>query len=762
MASASHGGSPLSRVVFFALCLVVAVAIPVACWGLFRWNALYFAIQFSRDAWSVALVGVYAGLVACLAGYVAVTAIRGRNGRTGTRSPPSAGYASSRARMVAALLEVGLAAAIVTGYLAVVTVLDFKPVLDHFPVSVALGLGTGALALVFLCHAGVIFSLRFSRANPARARGKASRGANPARHVGWLALVVALAFPGYLLLGAINVVPFEFTQAHATNFGFTDDFEADTPGHPPARWITSLSGIGNSWEVGTAGEGQVLVHAGGDPGANVSENPSVSSTTTPALLHVFSKSTAFSARVQVTGPGNAGGVWLVARWNEVDAWVRAGFNFTTRAWEIQERRGVVDAPRTLARLPAAPPAASQWFVLEIVTVGRSVGLHVDGTLTLRARCSHVTYGRVGLAASGVNASFDEVSYAGEGRVNLGVVECTLRGGYGENASESIDLVALPNGTLLSSHGNRLLASTNAGLTWTDHARLPEGARTRNLLWLPNGTLLAVYARVNAQGRRRDFVVRSPDTGRTWSAPSPVQPAWDHRATMNNKIMQVSSGRIFFTSGETRAGKLNEGGLLNFYSDDGGVTWTAAETALNWTALHFNVQEGKVMECPNGTLKTLVRTDAGYLYQSLSNDGGVHWGIPFPEPQLPSTRCAFNVERDPATGYNYVFWTYEDTTKAVAPQYPRERVALAFTRDGGTWEYLMDVDDWEGAPRGYRFKNLGLKVTPEHVFLTVERREVGEAFQVRLTRVTKANVSPWAAFPGTHPLDPVTDTWQLLA
>lgn len=56
-------------------------------------------------------------------------------------------------------------------------------------------------------------------------------------------------------------------------------------------------------------------------------------------------------------------------------------------------------------------------------------------------------------------------------------------------------------------------------------------------------------------------------------------------------------------------------------DDEGKTWQASLTPLNLTTTGMNLQEAKIVELPDQSLKMYMRTPYGYLYETTSFDAG---------------------------------------------------------------------------------------------------------------------------------------------
>ena len=91
-----------------------------------------------------------------------------------------------------------------------------------------------------------------------------------------------------------------------------------------------------------------------------------------------------------------------------------------------------------------------------------------------------------------------------------------------------------------------------------------------------------------------------------------------------------------------------------------------------------------------------KPSASFLYYSDSFDNGETWDLDFKPTQFASVCSAFNVERDPDTGYIWLAWEYNCENDNGTVQYPRTRIGLAVSTDNGeTW----DTDNilWDKGP-----------------------------------------------------------------
>lgn len=259
-----------------------------------------------------------------------------------------------------------------------------------------------------------------------------------------------------------------------------------------------------------------------------------------------------------------------------------------------------------------------------------------------------------------------------------------------------------DGRILATLGERLVRSDDGGRTWVDQAQIPLG--TRNLLRLKNGRLMSL-AVVGGEARPTYFVEFSDDDGLTWCDRAPLCLEKRMMWIMNNRLIQLSSGRILVTfsrhpeSLKDRQGE-TVGWVNSFYSDDDGKTWT--EGKILETTVADQLCEPCVFECSDGKLKMFSRTGMGFLYQCESTDGGHTWSVERPTT-LRSPVSPFCVRRDPYSGYVFAVWNNSFPAPNIGSrhQFPRCPLCLAVSRDEGqTWDFICELGNDPMSGYGY--------------------------------------------------------------
>ena len=478
---------------------------------------------------------------------------------------------------------------------------------------------------------------------------------------------------------------------------------------------------------------------------------------TPALIkaYAYNPNVKTTVRVDNAPADGKGGVYIAARYDNEYRNILAGYNFATGAWEIVRTSTV---SKVIGSTEAAFPYGKD-TELELTVDGENIALYVNGEREVSTNQATLAfYGNVGVAVNNVTAVVSDFSYSGTGRVIPGAE--TFINGVG-----SPDILELEEGHLFMISGSRkygsantVFESTDDGYTWT---KSDSQWFTRNTIRLKSGTIVSI-ARDNApdgvSGNYIKYAYVSTDNGKTFEGPFPVMDYYRNRITMNNKLTEGSTGRLFFASGESGDGVEGEGGVRVFYSDDEGRTWTGAnmlaldgktvisggdEARMDAENTGVNCQESRVVEMPDGTLRLYHRTDEGFLYYSISTDNGATWTAEMWKSEFISVLSAFNIERDPDTGYYYMAWAYNNKNDQTTIQRPRTRVGLAVSYDGmESWEYIGDIQETAATTASVGHMNIGLKVTKNAIYvntvyqpITKDGSGINKNYNVRIDKAT---------------------------
>lgn len=583
---------------------------------------------------------------------------------------------------------------------------------------------------------------------------------------------------------SVDYVQTTLKTAGSNAWEYEDNFEDETVGQDPSHWIESNDA--NEWKVDSSTGSKTYMHP-----ANV--------TSTVSWLHVFERDVEFSARVMFKSKlSGSRQVRLLARYNHDSACVMAGYDFNPNSpprWHIMERQGDDDVWQQLTPADEEEPMQmNQWYRFKLVVRGSNVAFYVDDMqhpkLFAKGTSTHLSPGRVGLMADGVEAYFDDVQLQlvnKQGRVQDGVLEYTILPND-QTVREGGTLVAM-NGKIELLHRRERFTSTDNGQTFTGPTgmgTIPDDRHAHTaVLRLNSGKLLKM------QGEYEDGTPgirfrarRSTNEGATWDSggltwtsyrEGPIDPATSKPqgliVQMNDKLSQSPDGRVFFTvtvrryDGHTHIGHKCE----VYYSDDEGTTWSkAAGDTASWDAAApqwIRFAEGKVIATSTPNELRLMSTwvsnslgqAAGTMRYLESFDNGLTWKEDKALTALKCARSSFAVDRDlSASGLvYYMVWVFDDPDANPKVQFPRSRLALVKSTDGKNWSYLMDVDRWisptdSGGNPIAHFVDPGILVTPTHIFITSGRsdRDVAgqthNAQKLRIVRIDKSKLSvrPW--------------------
>lgn len=138
-----------------------------------------------------------------------------------------------------------------------------------------------------------------------------------------------------------------------------------------------------------------------------------------------------------------------------------------------------------------------------------------------------------------------------------------------------------------------------------------------------------------------YLLYSDDNGKTWSDPTDLnkQVKPNDAGFMGvcpGRGIQIAqgenSGRLIFTTyfidPETGAQK-----FTSIYSDDHGTTWSMGNPIVLDEEIG-NMSETQLVEMPDGSIMSFSRSTKGNVTSSYSTDGGITWGKPQVETEIP--------------------------------------------------------------------------------------------------------------------------------
>jgi len=434
-----------------------------------------------------------------------------------------------------------------------------------------------------------------------------------------------------------------------------------------------------------------------------------------AYLQIYEKNVTYRARFKYTSNAQSGAfLSFLLRYSSPEAYVRLSYYHKSRSWAIIGSEGKDFPLYRYAHTEDFPIEPDTWHDIEFTLDKDTAEAYLDGRLLFTANSiHHTTPGRVGIAADNMTVFVDSVDIAfnsNQGTLMRGVKHTRLPG---EKYLEGGSVTEMSDGKLIYQHaGGDTFTSADNGVTWqrAEHPWTELSGTYPQILRLMSGELIKVIDR-NIDGVKYKFAVTSADDGKTWDdAGAILSTPWRENSgcnalNMNDKINQISTGRIFYCQNYHSAveGKTTDGRIVFcefYYSDDMGRTWTKSETD-TWTikgnedAKWFG--ECKILECSDGSLRVYNSwNDYGCVVYAESFDGGKTFGELKKLPELVCARSSMQFHRDLYDDCPTSYYMVLVYSKPFGKSYPmsRSRLSLFHTVDGKTWDFLGDLWRWE--------------------------------------------------------------------
>ena len=241
-------------------------------------------------------------------------------------------------------------------------------------------------------------------------------------------------------------------------------------------------------------------------------------------------------------------------------------------------------------------------------------------------------------------------------------------------------------------------SIDGGRTWGPSRVLQENTGDLNVMSAtlrrlrapaPEGTIALFYLQKNAFDDLRMYVRFSTDDAESFGEPVLVTPDAGYHVVNNDRVTQLSSGRLIVPAASTADVKSENHFVCHCYvSDDGGQTWR--DTPGRVDAPKRGAMEPEVIELSGGRLMMIARTQMGYIANSYSEDAGETWSPPgrleVHAPEAPATiRCI------PATGDLLLVWNnvYEQGAGHGGARTPLN--AAYSTDEGRSWRNIKQLE-----------------------------------------------------------------------
>lgn len=241
----------------------------------------------------------------------------------------------------------------------------------------------------------------------------------------------------------------------------------------------------------------------------------------------------------------------------------------------------------------------------------------------------------------------------------------------------------------------------------------------------------------------NYVVRSPDGGRTWEAPQKMHDDWTGAV---RDMIQLGDGSIVFTS-QMMLHDPGRHAVVTYASPDEGKTWRRSNIIdLGGIGHHDGAIEATLVQRRDDSLWMLLRTNWGRFWQAMSIDGGHRWR-PIGPAEIEASSAPGILERL-ESGRIFLAWNryhYEGTEEY--PPYGgdfqrsgtptsnnRQELSIAFSEDDGkTWSEPVVIATVPPDARGvYPRKEVSYPYVferrPGEIWLTAWR---GAGLRVRL-------------------------------
>lgn len=277
-------------------------------------------------------------------------------------------------------------------------------------------------------------------------------------------------------------------------------------------------------------------------------------------------------------------------------------------------------------------------------------------------------------------------------------------------------VTTGEGGILCIDAQHAWRSDDEGKTWKRHSLFREADRyqvsnERALLRTREGVVIAAWMNLKERSTTPGFqwggtpeelqqwvlptyVCRSLDDGRTWQEPIQLNTRW---CGCIHSMIETRDGRIVLVAQEVSSDWRHV--TVVFVSDDQGITWKRSNVLDYGRGRHDHAGsiEGTVIERRDGTLYQLLRTEAGFLYEATSSDGGLTWVDLRPSTVRSVTCCAqMGRLRD---GRLALLWNHPPRHEPDS-RHSREELSLAFSDDDGrTWSERVVVAARYDRPTG---------------------------------------------------------------
>ena len=251
-------------------------------------------------------------------------------------------------------------------------------------------------------------------------------------------------------------------------------------------------------------------------------------------------------------------------------------------------------------------------------------------------------------------------------------------------------------------------SSDGGMSW-QHERMLVDVETGDmnvqapaLALLPSGELLMICLRAHRDDSTTMCLFRSQDNGDSFHEAGRI---WQ-RSTGQwlqggaNSIVILTSGRLLVPCHGGEGGQFKQHNKAwCFLSDDDGHTWRKSQATVDLPMR--GAMEACVAELEGGRLCMSLRTQLGSVFLSYSDDGGETWSLA-QTSGLKAPESGTCLRRIPGTNKLLLIWNdglYDPRHHHYGRRTP---LSMAVSQDAGkSWKRTGDIDSGE-----YEFTNVG--------------------------------------------------------
>ncbi|MDB6125561.1 MAG: Sialidase [Pedosphaera sp.] len=250
-------------------------------------------------------------------------------------------------------------------------------------------------------------------------------------------------------------------------------------------------------------------------------------------------------------------------------------------------------------------------------------------------------------------------------------------------------------------------SDDGGKTWNPKPRVivetgnHQNVMSVSLLRLKSGRIALFYLIKESLLDCRPWMQISSDEGQTWSTPKLVVEAPGYFVLNNDRVIQLSSGRLVVPVAfhRSRTAQANDRKTFDsraitlwYLSDDEGQKWREAD---NWWAMPVTsktgLQEPGVVESANGSVIGWARTDAGAQFGFVSTNGGSSWTAPI-ATSLKSPTSPASIKRLPGSSDLLAIYNDHSGDFLFTKGKRTPLVAAISSDDGRSWPVRKILED----------------------------------------------------------------------